>query len=430
MSSENNPNNSQQALWPILRPFQHRNFSIFFVGQGISLIGTWMASIATSWLTYRLTGSAALLGVMGFLSNIPLLILGPFTGGLADRFNRLTIVKIAQITEMILAAILAYLTLSGIINVWHLMILGFLLGVTFAFEIPARQALIIHMVGLDDLPNAIGINAAMFNGARMIGPAIAGAIIATFGEGVCFTINALSFLAVIFSLYSLKLVPFVKSEVSESVFYNIRQGFVSSFSDEATRKTLLLVAYTGLMGMPFLVLLPPYIKNVLAGNATLYGWVMACSGAGAMTAALTLVQRVRIVSLPNRIGLANLWFGIGILLFALIPYVPLGMIIIAGLSFAAIVQAASSNTLVQMVVSDNMRGRVMGIYSMMFLGMLPIGALIWGFIIEHLGSQIAFSLMGAGLIISGTMYLKNRPTISHPTTPHAPHTFAHGPSAQ
>lgn len=420
---------NSKTAWPIFRPFRHKNFSIFFTGQGVSLVGTWMANIAMSWLTYRLTGSAALLGVVGFLTNIPLLILSPFTGSVADRFSRLSIVRAAQIIEMILAIILAYLTLSGTIQVWHLMLLGFLMGITLSFEIPARQALIVQMVGLDDLPSAIGLNASMFNGARMIGPAIAGPIVSVFGEGICFAINSLSFLAVIISLYSLKLAPFVKSEEKESVFDNIKQGFISSFSDEATRKTLFLVAFTALVGMPFLVLLPPYIKNVLGGSATLYGWVMACSGAGATIAALTLVQRVRIVSLPNRIGLANLWFGIGILLFALIPYVPIGMIIIAGLSFAAIVQAASSNTLVQMVVVDNMRGRVMGIYSMMFLGMLPIGSLIWGFITEHLGSQIAFSIMGTGLIISGILYLKNKPTISHDTTPRAPHTFVHVPSA-
>jgi len=295
---------------------------------------------------------------------------------------------------------------------------------------PARQALVVKLVGLRDLPNAIGLNASLFNGARMVGPAIAGVLVAAYGEGICFVINAISFLAVLSGLYMMRLKPYKPKDNHGSVIENIREGFKEAFHVKPIRKTLFLVAATSLIGLPFVVMLPAYVKTVLMGDAKLYGLVMASSGAGSMVAALTMVQWVRLEWLPRRIAIANLFFGAGLLVFSQINYLPAAMAVMFFLSFCFIVQMASSNTLIQLIVNDKLRGRVMAIYSMMFLGLLPFGSLLMGWLTDQIGAREVFAIIGIGMMLTGGIFYRFRPTVST-KPPQSPEqrTFVHEPSA-
>jgi len=429
MDSIAQENQSVISRIPVLRPFLQRNFRLMYIGQGVSVIGTWMATIAMSWLVYRLTGSATLLGVVTFLGHIPQFILGPFVGAVADRYDRLVIVKVAQFVMFLQAIVMAVLVLTNSIQIWHILALSLVMGIALSFEIPARKALQVSIVGLRDIPNAIGLNSSMFNGARMVGPAIAGVIIANYGEGICFAINAISFLAVLISLWMIDLKPWKPKGDQGSVFDSMREGIRAALESTPIRKTLVLVAFTSIVGLPFLIMLPAYVKTVLVGDAKIYGWVMACSGAGAFVAALTIVQWVRLEWLPRRIAIAATLFGAGVLIFSQIKSLPMAMIVMFLLSYAFMVQVASSNTLIQLVVDDKLRGRVMAIYAMMFLGILPFGSLLMGWLTDKVGAQQVFSIIGILMLIGGAVFYRFRPSVvTEPPQSLEPHTFAHEPS--
>jgi len=387
----------------ILRAFKYRNYRLFFGGQGISLIGTWMQNIAMGWLVYRLTGSALLLGVVGFCAQIPVFILSPFAGVLADRVNRHSILLVTQTLAMLQAFVLAYLVLTGKIQVWHIVVLSSFLGLVNSFDIPARQSFVIEMVEKkEDLANAIALNSSMFNGARLLGPSIAGMLIGAVGEGMCFLLNGISYLAVIAALLAMVVPARKERPAGEAVLRRLKEGFDYTFSYAPIRYIILLLALTSLTGMPYTVLMPVFVKEVLRGGPHTLGFLMAFSGVGALAAALTLASRKSAAGLERRIPLAGLTFGTGIIALSMSRSFPVSGACIALASFGMISQMASSNTIIQTVVEDDKRGRVMAIYAMAFMGMAPFGSIMAGWLASRIGAPHTIMLSGV-LSLAGAM---------------------------
>lgn len=379
----------------ILRAFKYRNYRLFFGGQGVSLIGTWMQSIAMSWLVYRLTGSALLLGVVGFCSQIPTFILSPFAGVLADRMNRYKILLVTQTLAMLQAFALAYLVLSGKIQVWHIIALSSFLGLVNSFDIPARQSFVVELVEKkEDLANAIALNSSMFNGARLIGPSVAGVLISAVGEGMCFLLNGVSYLAVLAALLAMKVPHAGNKAAAEPVFTRLKEGFRYTFGFAPIRFIIMLLALTSLTGMPYTVLMPVFVKEILLGGPRALGFLMACSGAGALSAALLLASRRSAAGLEKRIPAAGLIFGTGLIALSQARSLPLAAAAIALASFGMISQMASSNTIIQTVVDDDKRGRVMAIYAMAFMGMAPFGSLMAGWVASRIGAPHTIMISG------------------------------------
>ena len=386
---------AETRLSLILRAFKYKNYRLFFGGQGVSLIGTWMQSIAMSWLVYRLTGSALLLGVVGFCSQIPTFILSPFAGVLADRMNRYKILLVTQTLAMLQAFALAYLVLSGKIQVWHIIALSSFLGLVNSFDIPARQSFVVELVEKkEDLANAIALNSSMFNGARLIGPSVAGVLISAVGEGMCFLLNGVSYLAVLAALLAMKVPQAGKKAPTEPVFMRLKEGFRYTFGFAPIRFIIMLLALTSLTGMPYTVLMPVFVKEILRGGPRALGFMMACSGAGALTAALLLASRKSAAGLEKRIPAAGLIFGTGLIALSLARSLPLAAAAIALASFGMISQMASSNTIIQTVVDDDKRGRVMAIYAMAFMGMAPFGSLMAGWVASRIGAPHTIMISG------------------------------------
>ncbi len=379
----------------ILRALKYRNYRLFFGGQGVSLIGTWMQSVAMSWLVYRLTGSALLLGVVGFCSQIPTFILSPFAGVLADRMDRYRILLVTQTLAMLQAFALAYLVLAGKVQVWHIIALSSFLGLVNSFDIPARQSFVVELVEKkEDLGNAIALNSSMFNGARLIGPSVAGVLISAVGEGMCFLLNGVSYLAVLGALLAMKVPHGAKKAAAEPVLKRLREGFRYTFSYAPIRYIIMLLALTSLTGMPYTVLMPVFVKEILRGGPKALGFMMACSGAGALAAALLLASRKSAAGLEKRIPAAGLIFGMGLIALSMARSLPLAAFSIAFASFGMISQMASSNTIIQTVVDDDKRGRVMAIYAMAFMGMAPFGSLMAGWIASRLGAPHTIMISG------------------------------------
>jgi len=388
-----------------LRALKHRNFQLFFSGQLISLIGTWMQTVAESWLVYRLTGSSLLLGSVAFASQIPVFLMAPVGGTVADRFNRHRIIITTQSCAMVLALTYAGLTISGRIRVWEIFVLAALLGVVNAFDIPARQAFIVDMVGREDLMNAIALNSSMFNGARVIGPAVAGIIVAKVGEGWCFFGNGISYIAVITGLLLMR-VNIKRRDVTASPLENILEGFRYVRNTHPIRALLLLLGLVSLVGMPYAVLMPVFAKQILHGGARELGILMGATGVGALLGALTLATRTGLKGLGRWITLASAGFGLSLILFCGIAYfLPqyfwLATATLIPVGFCIMLQMAASNTLVQSMVPDRLRGRVMSVYSMMFMGMAPFGAFYAGALAQHIGAPLTV-VIGAIACLCGS----------------------------
>jgi MFS family permease len=383
-----------------LRSLRHRNFRLFFSGQLISLIGTWMQSVAQSWLVYRMTGSSFLLGAVGFASQIPVFLLAPLGGIVADRFNRHRVVIGTQTASMILAFILSGLTLSGAVRVWHIFVLAGLLGVVNSFDIPARQAFLVDMVGKEDLINAIALNSSMFNGARIIGPAIAGVLVATIGEGWCFFANAVSYIAVVIGLLLMQ-VPFVPRSNEATPLENIIEGFRFVRETKPIRALLLLLGVVSLVGMPYAVLMPIFADQILHGGARGLGILMGATGVGALAGALLLATRSGVRGLGSWVAVSSGVFGMTLILFSWSRTFWLSTILLVPVGMSMMVEMASSNTLIQSMVPDHLRGRVMAVYSMMFIGMAPFGALFAGTIAQRLGAPLTVT-MGAIACLGGS----------------------------
>ncbi|MGA7459962.1 MAG: MFS transporter [Candidatus Korobacteraceae bacterium] len=394
-----------------VRALRHRNFQLFFAGQLISLIGTWMQTVAQSWLVYRMTGSAFLLGAVGFSSQIPVFIMAPVGGIVADRLNRQRIVISTQTASMILAGILAALTLTHRVQVWQIMVLASLLGVVNAFDIPARQAFLIDMVGREDLMNAIALNSSMFNGARVIGPAVAGILVASIGEGWCFFANAVSYLAVIAGLLLMRIVHPAKLATQGSPLENVLEGFAFARNTGPVRAILLLLGVVSFVGMPYTVLMPVFADQILHGGARGLGILMGATGIGALLGAVSLAARVGIKGLGKVIAMCAGGFGLSLALFSFSRIFWLSTLLLVPVGFFMMVQMASSNTLIQSMVPDRLRGRVMSVYSMMFMGMAPFGALSAGSVAHHLGAPWTVALGGLACTMTAVLFWSHLPSI-------------------
>jgi MFS family permease len=394
-----------------LRALRHRNFQYFFAGQLISLIGTWMQSVAQSWLVYRLTGSAALLGLVSFTGQIPIFLLSPIAGYAADRLNRHRVVIATQSTSMVLALVLAALTLTNRIRIWELFVLACLLGVVNAFDIPARQSFLVEMVGREDLMNAIALNSSMFNGARIIGPAIAGILVAKIGEGWCFFANGISYVAVILGLLLMKVKPFQPKPATMSALETIREGFQYVAGNVPIRAIVLLIAIISFAGCPYTVLMPIFADRVLHTGAEGLGFLMGATGVGALGGALLLASRTRLTGFTIWIPTAAACFALSLGVFAASGRMWLSCAVLFVAGFALMLQVGASNTLIQSMVPDRLRGRAMSVYSMMYIGVGPFGAVVAGFAAGGFGAR-ATTLAGAVVcLIASAIFALRLPSI-------------------
>jgi MFS family permease len=400
---------ADQSARSMFRSFRHRNFALFFSGQIISLVGTWMQSVAQSWLVYRLTQSSALLGMVVFASMIPSFVLAPFGGLVADRFDRRRILVTTQSLAMILALVLAGLTIGGVVRVWEIIVLATLLGIVNAFDIPTRQAFVVEIVGREDMSNAIALNSSMFNGARVVGPAVAGIVVAAIGEGWCFLLNGLSYIAVIIGLLLMKLAPLVRASERESALGRIAAGFRFVQTTTPIRALLLLLGAVSLTGMPYATLMPVFADSVLHGGAKGLGILMGFSGVGALAGSIALVTRSDVRGLGRWVAISSISFGASLIVFSMSKAFWLSAAILVAVGGAMMVQMASSNTLIQAMVPDALRGRVMAIYSMMFMGMAPFGALFAGSVASRIGAPITVAIGGGVSILAGVTFAVRLP---------------------
>ncbi|WP_166646341.1 MFS transporter [Zavarzinia compransoris] len=377
------------------RAFRHPAYRYFFAGQLVSLTGTWVQTVAQSWLVYRLTGSPLMLGTVVFVNQLPMLVLAPLSGALADRLPKRRLIVATQAMQMMLAAGLAGLTLGGAVSVPLVLAVAGLSGLVQALDVPARQAFVVEMVGKDDLPNAIALNSSLFNGARLIGPSVGGLLVAAVGEGWCFALNAGSFAAVILSLALMPLPARPPVARQARGLAAIREGFAYAWGERRVRRLLALVGWTSLLGMPYTTLLPVYAGLKHGGGPATLGTLMAAAGAGAFAAALVLAGLARAPRFRT-VGLAATGFGAALALFAVTDVYPLALAALALAGFSMMVEVGSANIILQSLVPDALRGRVMALYAMMFLGMAPFGGLLVGFAAERFG--IVAATVGGGLL--------------------------------
>jgi MFS family permease len=396
----------------MVRSLKHRNFQLFFSGQLISLVGTWMDTAAEALLVYRLTGSSLLLGTVAFAGQIPISLFATAGGFLADHFDRRKIIITTQTLSMILAGTLAFLTLTNRITVTEVIVLAASMGVVNAFDLPTRQAFLVEMVGREDLMNAIALNSSMFQGARVIGPVVAGIIVYKIGEGWCFLSNSVSYIAVIIGLLLMRMGPRPRREVAHaSPLEHITEGFRFARNTAPIRALLMLVALVALVGMPYSVLMPVFAVKILHGTARTYGMLMGATGIGALLGALTLASRRGVSGLGRLVAIACGGFGTGLILFSLSRWYWLSLCVLAPMGFSMMTQMASSNTLIQVMVPDRLRGRMMAVYSMMFMGMAPFGSLLYGALAEHIGAPHTLMMGGCVAIVGAILFARNLPKI-------------------
>jgi MFS family permease len=384
------------------RAMKHRNFQLFIIGQLISLIGTWMQNTAQQWLVYRLTGSAALLGLFGFASQLPMLCLAWMGGYVGDRYNRHRGVITTQTLSMILAFVLAILTLTHLIKTWHLILIAFLVGIINAFDVPIRQAFFVHMVGKEDLPNAIALNSSIFNGARVVGPAIAGFTIVLIGEGWCFFLNALSFVAVIIALLMMRMNQTVSKHTGESPMRSFIEGFRFAMRDVPIRSALLLLSLLSLFGLQYSVFLPIYAQDILHGGAKTLGLLMSAAGVGAVLGALQFAARTEYTGLARWIAATSTVCALCLLIFSFASSFWLCAVALFIVGFAATSQMAATNTIIQQRVPDEMRSRLMAVYATTFMGVQPVGALLAGVVAKHIGAPHTLLIFG-GAVLTGCL---------------------------
>ncbi len=396
------------------RALRHRNFKIFFAGQLISLVGTWMQQVAQSWLIYRLTGSPLLLGAIGFAGQFPIFLLGPFGGHVADRYDRRRVLVATQSMSMLLAFTLAFLTLTHHVAEWHLFALACLLGIVNAFDLPARQAFLSQMVEREDLINAIALNSSMFNGARIAGPAVAGILVATIGEGWCFFVNAVSYIAVIAGLLMMTVPRFTAAPATQSMWANVAEGFRFVALTPPVRALLVLIGVVSFTALPYTVLMPLFADRIFHSGSRGLGILMGAAGVGALLGSIALALRSHVFGLGRWVAIACAIFGGSLAAFAFSRSFVLAAVILCISGGAMMVQMASSNTLVQSMVPDELRGRVMAVYSMMFMGMGPLGALVAGSAAESFGAPITVATGGAITVLAAIVFGLRLPALRGP----------------
>lgn len=396
----------------MFRSLQYRNYRLFFTGQSISLIGTWMQRIALPWLVYHMTGSAFLLGLVGFAGQIPTFLLSPVAGVIIDRFSRYKVLLITQILSLVQASVLAVLALTGVIQIWHIVLLSVIFGCINAFDTPSRHSFVIEMVEKKEvLGNAIALNSLMFNGARLIGPSIAGVMLATTGEGVCFLINAISYIFVIGSLLMMHIPKKEFPRKETKILKELKEGFNYTFGFQPIKHLILLLAVVNLMGASYQVLMPVFAKEVLHGGSDIYGFLMAAAGFGALIGAAYLASRESVLRLGRIIPTAATVFGAGLVALAFTNIIPvtIGLMFIIGLGL--MLNSASCNTILQTITEDQMRGRVMSFYTMAIMGTAPFGSLLAGSLAKLIGTQYAILIGGVSCIAGALVFYKKLPRL-------------------
>jgi MFS family permease len=387
------------------RSLRHRNFRLFFGGQSISLIGTWMTRLATSWLVYRLTGSAILLGIVGFSGQITTFLFAPFAGVWVDRLNLRHVLLVTQALAMVQSFALAVLTFTKHIGVQEIIWLSAFQGTINAFDMPGRQAFLVQMVeDKRDLGNAIALNSSMVNMARLVGPSLAGLVIALSGEGYCFLIDGISYLAVIASLFAMHLPPGTAKHVTDSMLVQLREGWTYVTGFAPIRTILLLFALVSLMGWPFTVLMPIFAGKILRGGPHTLGFLMGALGIGALISALSLAARKTVLGLGRMIPISTAVLGVGLIFFGMsrILWVSLALMLVCG--FGMMQQMAASNTIIQTIVEESKRGRVMSFYTVAFVGMAPFGSLLAGALAHEIGAPLTVILSGAFCIAGAAWF--------------------------
>lgn len=391
---------------------RHRNFQLFFMGQSISVIGTWMTRLATSWLVFRLTHSALLLGITGFAGQIPTFLLAPFAGVWVERMDRRKLLICTQVTAALQSLAMAALTLAHVITIGEIIALGMLQGVINAFDMPGRQSFLVHMVeDRKDLPNAIAINSSMVNGARLIGPAIAGVVIGAVGEGWCFLIDGISYLAVIASLFAMRVKPAEMRRGFSTMFEQMREGWVYVSAFRPIRTILLLFAVVSLMGWPYAVLLPVFAAQVFHGGPHTLGWLTGASGIGALVSGISLALRKTVVGLTRMIPLAAAMLGGGLILFGLSHTLWVSLVLMLFVGFGMMQGLSSSNTVIQTLVPEDKRARVMSYYTMAFVGMAPFGSLLAGSLAHRLGAPHTVMLTGSFCLAGSLWFTAELPKV-------------------
>ena len=401
------------------RALRHRNYRLFFTGQSISLIGTWVTKVATAWLVYRLTGSAWLLGVVGFAGQIPTFVVAPLAGVLVDRWDRTRVLLATQALAMLQSALLAALALGGVVQVWEVIALNVFQGLIDAFDMPVRQSMVVRMVDdRADLPNAIALNSTMVNSARLLGPAIAGVLIAAVGEGWCFLLDAVSYGAVLVSVLLMRIDAKPSAPRSARVLDDMIGGFRYVSRSTPIRALLLMLAASGLAGRPFAVLLPVIARQVMHGGAGTLGALQATAGTGALAGALYLASRTRgVLGLGRVVAISAALFGLGLMAFsrAHAPWLAMPLLLVAGTGM--MVQTAASNTIIQTIVDEDKRGRVMSLLAMSLFGTVPIGSLIAGALATRIGAQNTILFGGAICTVAAGLFYRALPEVHRAMRP-------------
>jgi MFS family permease len=401
----------------IFRSLRNKNYRIFYIGQGISLIGTWMQQVATSWLIYRLTGSAIALGVSTFLSQIPALIVSPIAGTYIDKMNKLTIIKIMQFLMMLVAFALGILTLKNRITVNLVYILYCLLGILNAIEIPSRQSMFVELIDKkEDLPNAIALNSSLFNAARLVGPSIAGLLLLKISEGYCFIINAISFLFVLFSLFAIRIRKKEVSLQNHNIFSSLKDGFDFVIKTVDVSYPLLLLTFFSLFGISFTTILPVIAVKMYKGASNILGFLMGSLGFGALTSTLFLASKKNYDNITKVIITSSIVFSISLILFSFNKIFYLGLINIFFAGASMVLQSSSTNALIQSKTPDDKRGRVMGFYTFAFRGIMPFGSLVIGFLAEKISASASLIICGlicllVSILIGLRLFFKKRTRI-------------------
>jgi len=402
----------------IFRSLRHRNYRLFFSGQSISLIGTWMQRIALPWVVYRMTDSEVLLGVVSFAGSIPSFILAPFAGVLIDRWSRYRVMLVTQIISMIQAGVLAWLSLSGGLDIWHIIVLSLVLGIINTFDMPARHSFVINMVnGKEDIGNAIALNSMMFNGARLIGPSVAGIVLATVGEGACFLINAVSYVFVIASLMMMNVTETREKKERTPMFRELKEGLDYTFGFAPIKHIIFLLGLVSFMGASYTVLMPVYAKEVLGGDSHTYGFLMGMAGAGALLGAIYLASRDTVLRLGRLIPAAAALLSAGLIALALTSsfFISLLLIFFTGLGMMA--HTAASNTILQTIADEDKRGRVMSFYTMALMGTAPFGSLLAGWMAKVLGTPWTIFIGGAVCLLGALVFYRRLPELKRLVRP-------------
>ena len=404
------PNNSG-AFIQVFVSLKSYNFRLYFGGQCISLIGTWMQQIAMSWLVFRLTGSVFLLATVTFMAQIPILVETPYMSVFVDRFDRRKLLMLTQSLSMLQALLMAVLTLTGLIQVWHIMILSLLIGLINALDNPTRQSFYPSLVPRDKLSNAIALNSAVINGSRLIGPAVGGVLIGLLGEGICFLLNGISYIAVIIALLMMRVMPQRGKGVKQKVWEDMRDGFQYVVGNIPIRTLLLLMSVISFFGLPLMTFIPAYVKTILHGGSEMLGLLLSCIGVGSFIAALYLAARKSVLGLGKVVMLSGVLLGIGlsVMSFVSIPWV--AAVLCLPIGFSVIAAVASINTLLQTLSREDKRGRVMGYMAMAFTGMAPVGSIILGAFEEFVGLQVIILLSGICCFLASLIFEYYRPVV-------------------